>query len=763
MNHGFLYPTDQWCVREDTLNPELLHQGESLFAVANGYLGLRGTFEQGNPVFQNGTYINGFFEYRPIHYGEEAYGYAKSSQTILNLTDCKVIKLSINGEPLDLLNQNISEYIRTLDMKQGLLTCKFIWHTTSGIDVQVITKRFVSLHRKHIAAIQYSVQLLNTEAKVTLSSEMVSNESNQLNEWDPRETAHLYGQVLIPESNYCSGQSLFSSHTTKNSQLNLSCMVDHQLHTNCKYRHQSHSTDALSKVIYDMDCKPGSTLTLTKFMAYHSGHVNQKHSLEDAANESIDSAMSAGFDLLLIEHRKHWEQYWKETDIQIEGDDRAQQGLRFSLFHIYQSVGKSGERGISAKGLTGQGYEGHYFWDTEIYVIPTLLYTQPEIAKNLLIVRHSMLQHAKEHAKTLSQKGALFAWRTITGEPASAYFPASTAQYHINADIAYAIKQYVDVTGDRDFLINYGAEILIETARFWVDLGFYNPKKSGKFCINGVTGPDEYTAIVNNNVYTNLMARENLCYAAEILEDHEISEKMGVDREEAKKWRDAADNMYIPYDEETGLFPQDDNFLEKEPWDIASIPKNHFPLLLHYHPLVIYRRQILKQSDLLLAMFILRKYFTEEQVKTNFHYYDPLTTGDSSLSDCIQGIIASQIGEHQKVYEYFQETVEMDLQNINHNVKDGVHIASMAGSWLYVVHGFAGMRQDEGKVSFYPRLPQGWTKLTIPLTVGNCQFTMTITPNETTYTLLKGSKLTIHHREERIILQTLNQEVRTKT
>jgi alpha,alpha-trehalose phosphorylase len=757
MEHTPNYPTDQWCVREDTLNPDLLHQGESIFSIGNGYLGFRGNFEQGAPVYQNGTYVNGFYEYRPIHYGEEAYGFPKSSQTMINLTDCKIIKLFINGEPLDLLNDQITHYLRTLDMQQGTLTCELIWHTSLGIDVQVTSTRFVSLQRKHLAVIQYEVKLLNADAEVTISSEMISNESNQLNEWDPRESAAFYGQVLLPDTNYCSSQSLFSSHTTKRSQLHLACLTDHQIDTQCPYRYRSHSTDSVGQVIYDIDAKMGNKITLKKYMAYYTGPQNSKQHLEDSSNECLHSAVTAGYDLLLFEHKKHMEHFWKHADIQIEGDDAAQQGLRFSLFQIFQSVGKSGERGISAKGLTGQGYEGHYFWDTEIYVIPTMVYTLPEIAKNLLIFRHSMLQYAREHARTLSQKGALFAWRTITGEPASAYFPASTAQYHINADIAYAVKKYVDVTQDKEFLYTYGAEILMETARFWLDFGFYNNRKDKQFCINGVTGPDEYTAIVNNNAYTNLMARENLWYAAEILstieqENPEKFEQMNIDPNEIKQWQDAADHMYIPYDEKTGIIPQDDSFLDKEPWDIQSIPKDHFPLLLHYHPLVIYRRQILKQPDLLLAMFLLRKYFTDEQLKQNFDYYDPLTTGDSSLSDCIQGIIASQIGYHDKVYEYFEETVEMDLKNINHNVKDGVHIASMAGAWLYITYGFAGMKDDDGNLSFDPKLPAHWKKLTIPLQINIHQLLITITPDTTTYTLTEGDQLTIRHKGQFINL-----------
>lgn len=754
---------DTWRLKEFSISQDIVNQGESLFALGNGYLGLRGNFEQGDPVYQNGTYVNGFYEYRKLHYGEEAFGYAKNSQTMINLTDCKIIRLYIDGEPLNLLSNEIIQYERTLDMKEATLMLDVIWKLSSGVKVKVRSTRFVSLHRKHLGIIKYEVTLLNVDASIIISSEMISNESIQLNEWDPREVAKMHGQVLNPDDNYCSGQSLFSGHTTSNSLLSLACLIDHTIITNNPYHYRSHSTDSEGKVVYEIEGAVNQTVTLYKHMAYYTGKNIEKHKLEDEAHECINSSIKAGYDLLLFEHKIHVDHFWKNTDIVIEGDDVSQRGLRFSLFHIFQSVGKSGTRGIAAKGLTGQGYEGHYFWDTEIYVIPFMIYTNPLIARNLLIFRHSMLPLARKRARTLSHKGALFPWRTISGEEASAYFPAGTAQYHINADIAYAIKKYMDITNDHDFLIEYGAEILLETARFWLDFGFYSDSKNGKFCINGVTGPDEYTALVNNNAYTNLMARENLWFAAEVItniqhSDPDTFDRLNVDSVEMDKWQHAADNMYIPPENDSGVIPQDDSFLDKKKWDFEGTPKENYPLLLHYHPLVLYRHQVLKQSDLLLSMFLLRKYFTNKQIQLNFDYYDPLTTGDSSLSDCVQGIIASHIGRHEKTYDYFMETVEMDLENINHNVKDGVHIASMAGSWLYIVYGFLGMQDDDGIIRFNPQLPSQWTSLTVSLRLKGQTIAIKLSENKVEYTLKEGRSMTIQHFNQRITLQ-FNQPV----
>ncbi|MCB1112763.1 MAG: glycoside hydrolase family 65 protein [Chlamydiales bacterium] len=724
-----IYPIDPWRIREEDFRAALLPQSESIFSVGNGYLGLRGNFEEGAPVYQNGTYINGFYEFRPLVYGEEAYGYAKHSQTMINLTDCKIIRLNVEGEVFNLSSAEVSDYSRVLDMQKGVLSRKVVFKTAKGKTITVESQRLVCYHRREIATIAYQIST-DQEISVTLSSEMVSNESNQLNEWDPRKVATLYGQVLLPIENYADKQRLFSSHITQNSKLTLATMVDHRVDTQSPYVTTSTSNDSDGKVVYTIDLQPNKPFCLYKFMAYGSTKEQIEKPLERAVND--------GFSVLLQEQKDYLDHFWSDADIIIDGSEAAQQGLRFSLFQILQSVGKSGERGIAAKGLTGQGYEGHYFWDSMIYVLPFFTYTQPQIARNLLKFRHSLLPHARERAKTLSHKGALFAWRTINGEEASAYFPAGTAQYHINADIIYALKKYVDVSGDAAVIEEFGEEMLVETADFWCDLGFFQGET---FQIHEVTGPDEYTALVNNNVYTNLMARENLSFAYRMV------------KQPKPEWRDAAEKMYVPYDDESSIFPQDDNFFEREPWDFANTPEENYPLLLHYHPLEIYRKQVLKQSDLLLAMFLLRKHFTHEQIVRNFNFYDPLTTGDSSLSDCIQGIMAAEIGDYDKSLRYFIETVEMDLENVNHNVRDGVHIASMGGSWLYIIYGFAGMRDDDGKISFHPRLPKAWNSLTFKLRIRGSQIKVHITRDSTTYTLIEGGSLAIAHGNQEICLK----------
>jgi Trehalose and maltose hydrolases (possible phosphorylases) len=467
--------------------------------------------------------------------------------------------------------------------------------------------------------------------------------------------------------------------------------------------------------------------------------------------------------------------FWRRSDVRVRDikEDRTkrttveiQQAIRFNLFHIMQASARAEDAGVPAKGMTGQAYEGHYFWDTEIYVLPFLTYTSPRIARNLLTFRYKMLPQARARATQLGHKGAMFPWRTINGEEVSAYYAAGTAAYHINADIMYALRKYVQATGDEQFLRDCGAEMLVETARLWLDLGFYSDRKGGEFCINGVTGPDEYKTVVNNNAYTNLMARENMRYAAETVASlrttnpdsyKALAHKTALEPSEVEAWKRAAERMYVPYDEQMGIYPQDDSFLDREPWDFRKTPSDKYPLLLFYHPLDIYRRQVIKQADVVLAMFLLGNAFSPEAKQRNFEFYDPLTTGDSSLSSCIEAIIAAQIGDMDKAFRYGMAALLMDLADVGGNVKDGCHIASMGGTWMMLTYGFGGLRDDDGTLSFWPRrAPEENAILRFPLTYRAQMLEVEIGPETVQYSLREGERLVIHHEKEEIQLTREN-------
>lgn len=757
-----IYPIDDWRIVEKKYSKKFLAQNETIFALGNGYLGMRGAFEEGLPVFQSGTFVNGFYESWPIVYGEEAFGYAKTGQTILNVTDSRIIKLYVDDEPFVIYKANLIEYERALNMKEGTLDRQLVWETPSGKKVAIRSRRMVSFEHRHVATIEYEVTLLDAKAPVVIVSQVNSNSTNQAGGGDPRLARGFQDNVLQPMAHFQSDNRITLVHKTRTSMLSLACGIDHSMESECTPGIETSSSEDEGQVVFSIDGEPGKPIRLVKYICYHTSGTAPPKELRDRVDRTLDRAVNHGFDKLLSEQKEYMDRFWYLSDVQLQvAHPRAQQYLRFNIYHLLQASARAEGVGIPAKGLTGQAYEGHYFWDSEIYVLPFLIYTAPRLAKNLLKYRYSLLDKARQRAKEVNQKGALFPWRTINGEEASAYYAAGTAQYHINADIMYAMKKYVDVTGDEEFLYNYGAEMLVETARLWADLGFYLKEDSNKFHIHGVTGPDEYNTVVNNNTYTNLMARENLWYAVETVEtlrekNRELYAALvhdtGLKENEIKAWQKAADSMYIPFDEEKSIHPQDDNFLNKEVWDFENTPLEKYPLLLHYHPLVIYRYQVIKQADVTLAMYLLGHEFTLEQKKSNFDYYDPLTTGDSSLSACIESILAWELGYDEKARNYFRYSLVMDLADVGGNVKDGVHIASMGGTWMAIVYGVAGLRDWGGRISFMPKLPEKACRLNFKLTVQGRLLEFEILKESVTYILKEGDDLTIRHFNDEIHL-----------
>jgi alpha,alpha-trehalose phosphorylase len=563
----YVYPVDPWKMIEKRFYPSVLAQAETLFSTGNGYLGMRGTFEEGSPVFQSGTFVNGFHETWPIVYGEEAYGFARTGQTMVNVTDSTIIKLYVDDEPFFLPTANLLRFERVLDMQAGTLDRDVLWETPAGKQVLITSRRLVSFQHRHLAATSYRVTVLNAEAPVVISSEMISNRRHQSSEGDPRQARGFTHRVLLPEAHEADDRRVMLSYVTPNSQMTLACGIDHAIETARPCASNSECSEDAAQIVFSIDAQPGVPIHLTKYMTYHTSRSAPTDELCARAGRTLDRAVSQGFKALLTGQRQYLEDFWRHSDVQVEADpthvrrlhvthptELIQRALRWNLFQLLQATGRAEGVGVPAKGLTGQAYEGQYFWDTEIYVLPFLIYTAPRIAKNLLMYRHSMLDKARQRAREVNQKGALFPWRTINGEEASAYYAAGTAQYHINADIMHALKKYVNATGDESFLHQWGAEMLVETARLWRDLGFYSERKSGKFCIHGVTGPDEYNTVVNNNTYTNLMARENLRYAAATVESlrheqperyAELVDKTGLEISEIDAWKQAADAMYV--------------------------------------------------------------------------------------------------------------------------------------------------------------------------------------------------------------------------
>lgn len=752
------YGTDPWKIVEREFHPERIAASETLFALANGYLGMRGAFEERTFTYHPGTYINGIYETKPIVYGETAYGYAKLSQTILNLPDTAIVRLYVDGDLFDLSTGTVVSYLRELDMSRGVLFRALEWESPSGKRIRLESERLVSFTRRHVAALSWRCSTVGCEATLTIVTEMNGAVRNLVGFEDPRVGASFKGPVLRPLSRKLDGTAASMRYVTRNSRFTVVCASDDRIETGNRITVRTETDRHRVMNRYTVYALPDEPVALERFSAYCTSRDAAPARLSRLARKEVERAKTAGFETLRSEQRAYMERFWRRSDIAIEGDPLMSQSLRFNLFHLLQGSGTDGFTNAPAKGLTGEGYEGHYFWDSEIYVLPVFIYSHPDLARKMLEYRYRTLDRARERAAELSHRGALFPWRTIDGNEASAYYPAGTAQYHINADIVYAMKKYIEITGDASFLRDCAAETALETARFWISLGDWIPGRG--FCFNTVTGPDEYSALVNNNVYTNLMAKMNLEFALgslerlarEFPEDYaRITAKTGLTAKETEEWARAAANIYLPFDRDRGIYCQDDSFLTRAPWRSDSGPAKH-PLLLHYHPLNIYRYQVLKQPDLILAQFLLGNRFTAAEKKRCFDYYDPLITGDSSLAPCIQCVMSAELGYIDLAYRYFMKTARMDLDDINGNVRDGVHMAAMAGTWIALVCGFAGLRDHDGELSFNPRLPARWTRLSFRLTVRGSLLEIEIGKEAVRYTLLEGESLSFRHRYNEIAL-----------
>ncbi|MBX6765696.1 MAG: glycoside hydrolase family 65 protein, partial [Actinomadura rubrobrunea] len=447
-----------------------------------------------------------------------------------------------------------------------------------------------------------------------------------------------------------------------------------------------------------------------KLLAYGWSATRSRPAMHDQVLAAPAAAHATGWDGLASEQRAFLDRFWSGADVEIDGDPQVQQAVRFALFHLLQAGARTEQRPIPAKGLTGPGYDGHTFWDTESFVLPVLTYTYPRAAADALSWRRTTLPQAEDRAARLGLEGAAFPWRTIHGEECSGYWPAGTAAFHINADIAVAVERYVDATEDTEFEREVGLPLLVGTARLWRSLGHHDAQ--GRFRIDGVTGPDEYSALADNNVYTNLMAQRNLRAAADAAARHpDRARRLRVTDDEISSWREAADAVVVPYDEQLGVHPQSEGFTRHAVFDFDATEPDQYPLMLHFPCFQLYRKQVVKQADLVLAMVVCGDAFTFDQEVRDFAYYEALTVRDSSLSAAVQSVVAAEIGRLDLAYDYLREAALMDLDDLEKNTRDGVHIASLAGAWIALVTGSGGMRAADGRLRFDPHLPDGFTRL----------------------------------------------------
>lgn len=769
-----VYPVEPWTVMETAFDMKTNFRNETTFALSNGYIGTRGTFEEAYDFSEEegleGNFVNGFYESEHIRYGEWNFGFPTESQSLLNLPNGKIIHLFLDDGQFDMRRGSVSQYNRTLHMKEGTVTRELVWTSPLGKQVKIETKRFVSFSDKNLMCLRFAATPLNFDGKIRLVSELCGDVENHTRTANPLVDYGPFGRRLEPDAVYAADLTLYYQGHTLNSGLSVACgcghiftggnalITYHLPHSECGAPAQRacitgcpaayEQTGLTASVSFEIQAVRNQTLCLDKNIVYTVSMDMAPENSKGFVTEKLAQAKADGYQENERRQAAYMKVFWESADVRIQGDGGLlQQGIRFNLFHIMQAAGRDGKTGMPAKGLSGEGYEGHYFWDTEMYILPVFTYTASETAKKLLDYRIHTLTEAKDRAIEMGHpSGALYPWRTINGKEASTYFPLGTAQYHINADIAYGFRQYLTVTGDMDYLNKGAAEVICETARVWADVGCFSEYRDGRYCICAVTGPDEYNAIVDNNSYTNLMAREHLKYALEILDylkSHDATfyqslvSKINLKNEETEYWKKIIENMYFPYEEKRQVYPQDDGFLMRKPWDESKIaPEKRHLLYENYHPLFIYRQRMCKQADAILGMYLHSNLFTREELKRNYDFYQEVTLHHSSLSTCIFGILACEIGYYEEAFTYFSQSARMDLDDYHNNFYAGIHGANMAGTWQAIVNGFGGLRTNAGLLEFHPYCPEQWESYCFRITYRKSLIEITIKPDEIAIQLL---------------------------
>jgi trehalose/maltose hydrolase-like predicted phosphorylase len=724
---------DPWCLREPTINLDRLGQMESVFALSNGHIGLRGNLDEGEPAAIPGTYLGSFYELRPLPYAEAGYGYPESGQTMVNVTNGKIIRMLVDDSPFDIRYGNLLSHIRTLDFREGTLRRSADWVSPAGNRVQVDSTRLVSFVHRAMAAVSYRVRPVERRTRIILQSELVANEAPPVTtSSDPRVAAALQ-HPLEATGQDRTGTGALLLHRTRNSGLLMAAGMEHLVLAPQRYTLDTEVRDDWARSTVVCELEPGQELCLIKFLGYGWSGTRSEPAIRDQVAAAVTGAVHAGWDGLLAAQRQYLDDFWDAADVELDGDPVVQQAVRFGMFHVLQAGARTERRAIAAKGLTGPGYDGHAFWDTEGFVLPVLTLTKPEAAADALRWRASILDAARHRAQMLSLGGAAFPWRTINGQESGAYWPAGTAAFHVNADIAGAFEDYRLVTGDGELERECGLEVLVETARLWRTIGHHD--RDGRWHVDGVTGPDEYTAVVDDNVFTNLMAQRNLRIAVAACGRHpDLARSLGVTDEELAAWGAAADAVHIPYDKALGVHPQCENFTRYDEWDFQAWV-GRYPLMLHAPYFQLYRKQVIKQADLVLAMQWCGEAFTDEQKARNLDYYERRTVRDSSLSACTQSVMCAEVGHLELAYQYLREAALMDLRDLHHNTGDGLHIASLAGAWTALVEGFGGLREHGETLALSPALPRAIERLSFGVRWRNMRLQVRIEQDTVTCSL----------------------------
>jgi len=747
---------DPWRLTQRAFDPARAARDETLFALANGTLGVRGALEEADSA-SDGTFLSSVFEQNPIHYHERFPGFARSTDTRVPVAEGKHIRLRLGDAPLRLHEAEWLDFERTLDLAAGALVRRLRLKTAQGQTLEIRARRVVPLAERALLAIRFEVASIDYTGPLTLCSSIETGRQAMEQGDDPRIGVHG-GKGLQVAEEQADAEGARLTQRTHHSGVALICAQRHRLSPGVVPT-AAHAGEGRVEQRFGATLTPGASVVIEKYVAYDDGNGQAA----DGVDAVLARALRDGFDGIADAHADAMHAFWQRAGLSVDGDPAAELALRFNLFHLLQSAGRDGINGTAAKGITGEGYEGHCFWDTEAFVLPVMAFTAPDVARAMLMYRYRTLDGARETARAMNHpRGALYPWRTIAGRECSAHYPSGSAAYHINAAIAYGIGLYLDASDDLDFLSEAGAEILFETARIWPQAGHFNPRLDGAFCIHEVTGPDEYTTLVNNNWYTNRMAQRHLQLAVDAWRRlsadrpdtlHALAARIGLDDEEVALWERAADAMYLPVDEALGIHPQDDDFLAKPRWPFPKREGAHRPLLLDYHPLTLYRHQVCKQADVVMAMVLAGDGIDLGTKRRDFDYYEAVTTHDSTLSAPVYGILASEVGQDEKAWHYFDASLRVDLDDLHGNTDHGVHMAAMAGSWLGLAQGFGGLRVAGGRLRFAPTLPNAWKGYGFNLRWRGCVLRVDVDARGVRYRLDEGELLAFAHAGSEVVLR----------
>ncbi|MBT8189689.1 MAG: glycoside hydrolase family 65 protein [Bacteroidia bacterium] len=729
----------EWKIIENGFHPEYSEISESLFSVGNGKTGLRGNFEESySGKTLQGSYNAGIYYPDKTKVGWWKNGYPEYFAKVLNACNWIGLQIKFNEEELDLNKTKILDFERVLDMQHGLLERSFKTELESGKKIQVKAERFTSMHDDETACLKYEIKSIDFKGTVSISSFLDFDVMNQDSNYDEK---FWVGKSRLADNSYC-----FVHAETLKTKFNLGLGLQTTVKLNDKPQEVIKNTDRdkFASSNYAVSLNPGDTCIIHKYVSFGSSLYHKEEDINAICKEKTDQIQTAGYNALRNNHTSAWADIWRESDIKIDGDVSAQQGIRFNIFHLKQTyTGKDSRLNIGPKGFTGEKYGGSTYWDTEAYCLPFYQSTAaPQVGRQLLKYRYNQLDKAIENAEKLGfiNGAALYPMVTMNGEECHNEWEITFEEIHRNGAIAYAIYDFIRYNNDHEYLYDGGLDVLIGIARFWAQRVNWSSDKK-QYVILGVTGPNEYENNVNNNWYTNYIARWCLNYTRECLElarnenndfNNELLNRLNLSLSEIEKWKDIAENIYLPYDNTLKIFLQQDGFLDKELLTAEDLDQADKPINQNWSWDRILRSVFIKQADVLQGMYFFEDDFTEAEHMNNFDFYEPRTVHESSLSPCVHAILACKLGKKEKAYEMYLRTARLDLEDYNNDTEDGLHITSMAGTWMSVIKGFGGMRIKDNQLHFHPSLPDQWEACHFKIMFRNSRLNVHMTKAGTT-------------------------------